>query len=301
MKKQVLFALLTIGLCSPLFVACQKHKDEATPTGGGVNAAGYFVISSVERTTAPSGRTAAGETVRFDLGTLKASKEFLFMVANGGDEAIFDVSLTTDKPAFEIFPGKIQLVPGRKGSAIIPLLTVGITHGVNLNGIGNALTLPKGENTATITMSGKTLSGKDTVAVEGKFVVAVDAKVVDAQILSGESVVAPTKNSWGTVQWLVEPARTVKLVNTGNVTIQATIIYSITDYIVGQGPTNYRTITNVIEVQPNEAKDITGLISKPLTVFTGGTILDTYSGTTTIDIKDQGIIYNINKFTLISR
>jgi hypothetical protein len=225
MKKQALFALLSIGLCSPLFVACQKHKDEATPTGGGVNAAGYFVISSVERTSAPSGRTAAGEAVRFDLGTLKASKEFLFMVANGGDEAIFDVTLTTDKLAFEIFPGKIQLVPGRKGSAIIPLLTVGITHGVNLNGIGNALTLPKGENTATITMRGKTLSGKDTVAVEGTFIVAVDAKVVDAQILSGESVVVPVKNSWGTTQWFVEPARTVKLVNTGNVTIQATISY----------------------------------------------------------------------------
>ncbi len=289
MKKQVLFALLSIGLCSPLFVACQKHKDEATPTGGGVSAAGYFVISSVERSTAPSGRTAAGETVRFDLGTLKASKEFLFMIANGGDEAIFDVSLTTDKPAFEIFPGKIQLVPGRKGSAIIPLLTVGITHGVNLNGTGSALNLPKGENTATITMKGKTLSGKDTVAVEGKFVVVVDAKVIDAKILSGGVEVVPVRNTSGYTSWTVEPAKTVKLVNTGNVTIQATISH---ERVL---PTR-EVITNVIEVQPDEAKDITELISKA-----NSNSQDMYAGMTNITIKDEGIVYNTNKLFLISK
>lgn len=304
MKKRALFALLSIGLCGPLFLACQKHKDEVVPAKEEpppASTPGYFVISSIERTTAAGGRTTAGEAVRFDLGALKASKEFLFMIANGGDEPIFDVTFTTDKPAFAIFPGKIQLVPGRKGSAIIPLLTVGVTHGVNLNGTGSALTLPRGENVATITMKGRTLLVKDTVAVEGKFVVAVDAKVIDAKILSGGSEVVPVSTSWGTPQWLVEPARTVKFVNTGNVAIQATITYSITAYVVGSGPTNYRTITNAIEVQPDETKDITELISKPQTPFTGQTIQDMYSGTTVIDVKDQGIVYNINKFTLLSK
>ncbi len=300
-----------MGLGGPLFVACQKHQDEVVPAKEAeppapavetpAAAPGYFVISSVQRTTAPGGRTTAGETIRFDLGALKASKEFLFMIANGGDEAIFDVTLTTDKPAFQIFPGKIQLVPGRKGSAIIPLLTVGITHGVNLNGIGNAPTLPKGENTAIITMKGKTVSGKDTVAVQGEFTVAVDAKVIDAKILSGESEVVPVKLSWGGLQWLVEPARTVKMVNTGNVTLQVTISYGKYEALTGGGPGNYVTVNNEIELQAGDTKDITSLIAKPSGHHTEGGTTYHHVGETKIEIKDQGIVYNINRFDLTSK
>ena len=310
MKKRTLFALLSIGLCGPLFFACQKHQDEVIPakeeppTSGGETPAstpGYFVISSIERTTAAGGRTTAGEAVRFDLGTLKASKEFLFMIANGGDEPIFEVALTTDKPAFEIFPAKIQLVPGRKGSAIIPLLTVGVTHGVNLNGIGSALTLPKGDNTAIITMKGKTLSGKDTVAIEGKFTVAVHAKVVDAKLLAGESEVVPVKTSWGSTQWPVELAKTVKLVNTGNVTIQATISYGKYQVLPGGHPGTYTPVKNEIELQPGETRDITSLIAKSSGQHIDEGVNYFHSGSTTIEIKDQGIVYNVNRFDLVTQ
>jgi hypothetical protein len=304
-----------MGLCGPLFVACQKHKDEvipaeeipakeAEPPAPTVETPaatpGYFVISSIQRTTTPGGRTTAGETIRFDLGALKASKEFLFMIANGGDEAIFDVTLTTDKPAFQIFPGKIQLVPGRKGSAIIPLLTVGVTHGVNLNGIGNAPTLPKGENTAIITMKGKTVSGKDTVAVQGEFTVAVDAKVIDAKILSGESEVAPV-TFWGSLRWMVEPARTVKLVNTGSVAIQATINYMKTPMLTNGYPGQATYVENEVALQPDESKDISSSISKPEGYYMEEGINYFYTGMTSIKIKDQGVVYNVNGFTLVSK
>jgi hypothetical protein len=304
MRKPVCF-LLGLTLMSQLFFACKKDDEKVTPPS---SQAGYFVISSIDQSSIANGRKSA-EThdSEFDLGALLSSDKFLFLIANGGDEPIFNITLSSDNTPFEITPKSIQLVPGTKGSAIIPLLTVGVTHGIRIKGIGTAPNLPKGENKATIRMTGKTLSGKDTIDVIGEFIVKVDAQVVDAKVLSGG--INAVKDS--TDSFVIKPAKTVQLMNSGSVPIRATISYSRARiYLSGPDkgypfghPYQYK---NELELLPNEAKDITQMIS-PIQHYEedGYDFTDYYyDGFSYIEIKpvkEEGVVVNLTGLRLVSK
>ena len=99
------------------------------------------------------------------------------MISNGGDEPIFDVTLANDNTPFEISPKTIKIISNKNQTAIMPPLTVGITHGQQLNGTDAAPVLTKGYNRATTKLSGKTLSNKDIVEVTGECSITVEANV----------------------------------------------------------------------------------------------------------------------------
>jgi hypothetical protein len=280
--------LLALVLVSQLFFACKKD-DEVTPVQPGT-----FVISTQANQTSANSE--------FDLGDLFSSDDFIFMLANSGDETIFNTTLSSNNPAFDVNIKNIQTLS--KSSPA--LITIDITHGVPLKGVGKVPNLPQGENKATITLKGKTLSGKDTVVVIKEFIVKVNAKVMDAKILSGG--IDAIKDTTAFKNLIVAPSKTVKLVNTGNVLIKASISYTkvgVTGYLYPTGefveyldPAKGYIIQNEIELQPGESKDISDLISPITGKRMEGDIKFFYAGLTTITLSTKEAVFNINALNL---
>jgi hypothetical protein len=307
--RQPVRALLSLCVLSQLFFACKKDNEGVTLSEA-TSDSGYFVVSS---TGAANGRIAASVPTshEFDYGPLLASDNFLFLIANGGDQPIFDVTLTSDNLPFDVSPSYIGKLPGKKETTIYPLLNVGVTHGVRLKGVGTAPLLPKGENKAIIRMKGKTLSGRDTIQVTGQFILKVNAMVVDAKLLSGGIEALSVINEYTTLKdWLVEPAKRVHLINSGSVPIRATISYWKYLKRIG-GPMDGDTYSsevfkNEFELLANESKDITNMIS-PIEKYEedGTDWMDYYySGRSGIEIKpikEEGVIVKVDRLYLISK
>ena len=289
--------LLVAGLLSQLFIGCKKD-DEQQPA----SQSGYFIVAASQNSSSPGARTAGGRTdTRFNLGPLRASREFMFMLSNGGNKDIFDITLSGDNQTFEVFPQNIQRLAGKETGGVTQVVTVGVIHGVQLHSLPGqwlAPNLPKGLNEATIAVKGKTLHGRDTIEVTGDFIVSVDAQVADAKIVCGNQDVNPQNDQWGFFRyWYVYPDRTVRMVNTGNVRIQAVVSYWKTEVpIMSNVYTN-----NNIELLPNESRDITSLIS-PVAQRTieGGKTYD-YGGFTIIEVTPNGTVINNGSFRLLTQ
>jgi hypothetical protein len=178
------------------------------------------------------------------------------MISNGGDEPIFDVTLTSDNTPFEISPKTIKSISGKNQTAVMPLLTVGITHGRQLNGTAAAPVLNKGYNKATIRLSGKTISNKDTVEITGEFSVTIEAKVFSVTFFNGNQEPAFDEQ----LTYNVSVSKGVKMVNTGNVTIHSTLSYDGYKDVYGVG-TYWVEIKNEFDLEPGQEKDITNMIA----------------------------------------
>jgi|GEM_PF-2973319 len=293
--QQSIRYLVALSLLSQLFIACKKDSEHQP-----AEQSGYFVVTGTSSSSAASGRTTGAKAdTYFNLGSLKASKAFVFMLANGGNKDIFDITLASNEPAFEVSPQRLQRLPGRGSSGIVQLITVGVTHGVQLNspiGQSQAPNLPKGLHETRIAIKGKTLVDKDTIEVTGDFTVAVEALVVDAKIVCGGQDVVRNADQWGNEYWYVYPVKTVQMVNTGNVAIKVDITYQKI-----QIPAMSATYTrNQVELLPGTSKDITGFVSPAYTRFTEGGATYEYLGQTTLSILPTGTVTNITGFNLHS-
>jgi hypothetical protein len=263
--RQPVRALLSLCVLSQLFFACKKDDKQATPPG---SEPGYFVVSSMSQASAANARIAnlpSPSATEFDLGQLRASKEFLFTITNGGDMPIFDVALTSDNAPFDITPKTIKSVPGKKQTGIMPLLTVGITHGRQLNGTAKAAVLSMGQNSATIKLTGKTLKDKDTIVVTGEFKVTINAKVFGVKLLPfNQEPIAIDNNAY-----VVSHTKGLKIINTGNIKIHPKVSY--TGYV------------NEFDLEPGQEKDITNMLHPFRNV-------EYYPDYTDIRIFDEGVV-----------
>jgi hypothetical protein len=180
LKYFIPFMVLTFAQSS-----CNKEEAKReTP--------GYFVITELknsESSSLKSTKSTVGSS--FDFGDLKASKEFFFLLTNGGDKPIFNITLSTDDSQFSIRPSKIEklsggtLIGNAVNTGIIPILTLGITHGINLNGVGYDALLPMGVKTSVLTITGKTIDNGDTIEISNSFDISVNAKVMDVELYEG--------------------------------------------------------------------------------------------------------------------
>ncbi len=271
--------MLGLSLVSQVFFSCKKDEEKVTPPS---SESGYFVVSSMSmsQASAPNGRIATvPSTTEFDLGSLRASKEYLFTITNGGAMPIFDVILTSNNAPFEITPKTIKTVPGKNQTGIMPLLTVGITHGRQLNGTAKAPVLAMGQNTATIKLRGKTISNQDTIEVTGEFKVLVDAKVFGVKFLSGGQT--PTQNEF--LAYKVSPSKGVTIVNTGNIKIHPRFEYG--EYIWEVTGYKYIKTVNEFDLEPGEEKDITNFLAPIKYEGENTSYNDTY-----VHINDEGVV-----------
>jgi hypothetical protein len=184
MNRHLILCVLILSALA----GCRKDNETRKPEPG------YFRITEIRNPGLKSTGMVSDDSPKttFQLGDLKASKEFYFLLSNGGDNSIFDVHLSTGHPQFAIAPESISLLPGKDqdgGDAFIPLISLGIIHGMQLNGVGFASLLPMDLNSATLTITGKTVENGDTIDLRSDFDFSVNAKRMDIRLFEGEQEV----------------------------------------------------------------------------------------------------------------
>ncbi len=126
----------------------------------------------------------------FDLGDLRNTRSFYFLVGNSGDTPIVDVTLTSSNDAFPITPDAIDRIDPGKGVGVLPVLDLTAVHGTAPSGVGFTDLLPMGPNATTFTLRGTTvLASGDSVAVTAAVDVAVEARVADLRVRKGATEV----------------------------------------------------------------------------------------------------------------
>jgi hypothetical protein len=221
---QIILLIIAISSCNK----DNNEVNERTP--------GYFILAELNNNESSSLKSTENiSTSTFDFGDLKASKEFFFLLVNGGDEPIFEIALSTDNSQFNIRPSQVDQLSGgtlldiAENTGLIPILTLGITHGTNLNGVGYDNLLPMGINTSILTISGKTIDNGDTINISNSYDILVNAQMMDVELYEGSSKINLTNpdsyGSWeqGGLGWIriyyVNDTCTISIKNIGNVDI----------------------------------------------------------------------------------
>jgi len=178
-KKTLYFSSLInyIFIACLLFTSsCKKTKDDETiQVEEEGHVPGFFTLTALNISSNKNLRSSKN-TLSYDLGEIKATDNFDFILTNGGDEPIFDINLTIDdEDIYNITPKNINVLPSNKyinytnEIGYIPVVSFEVIHGINPSGIGYADLLPIGKKTGVLTISGKTLSGIDTIQVSSTF------------------------------------------------------------------------------------------------------------------------------------
>ncbi len=235
-----------------LIVSCKKDKENAKLQSG------QFSFSKLENynSTLKFGKTqkftsssvVSQNQYSFNLGELKTSKSFYFLLLNVGDLPIYNISLTTDNPNFIISPSKISYLGSTKNlsvndsNLIFPIITLGIEHGQKINGNGYGTLLDTGINTCTITIKGKTILNNDTVLLSISPTMLVNAKLMDIKFFVNNQEINLYNPSGslttairgiGTIPYYYTDFmnKPVKIMNTGNTTITLQILGNTADTI----------------------------------------------------------------------
>jgi hypothetical protein len=177
MKKLFIIMILIIIV----FSSCQKEDKNIRSKPG------YFMLTEIRNAGTKSTQHSNNDSIKtiFSLGDLKNSREFYFILSNGGDNPIFDINLKTDNPKISVSPGNISFLPGKESlgsNTIIPLIALEVVHGTQLNGIGYTELLPMGENLVTLSITGKTIENNDTINLSSEFFFKLNAKIMDISL-----------------------------------------------------------------------------------------------------------------------
>lgn len=216
-KKLLIMAAVCLGMA-----ACDDNNNEAQKSEPG-----YFKVSQIQ-SPASDGRqkesVQTGPAAIFDLGNIKASKDFYFLLENGGDGPIFDIELSVDNAAVSVSPKKITTLNSSQTGNVIPLVSVGFTHGTQLNGIGFTNVLPMGSNSTTLSITGKTLVNGDTVSLQTDIALTVFAELLDVQLFEDQTEIDMTKpESFPGIspdqRTYVASSTPLRMKNTGNVDV----------------------------------------------------------------------------------
>lgn len=216
-----------------IFISCKKDEDLIK-----ITEPGYFVLTELKTLKSSNAENVPESSQSdFNLGELKASMNYFFILTNGGEQPIFNIKLNTDNELFNISPKDILKLEGNtqpgssSGSGFIPVISLGVVHGMQLNGVGFADLLAKGNNTSTLTITGKTLAGKDTVSIRSSYDFTVDAKVMDIKLYVDNSEFDITKNyggmsttlgGLGFMRCYFIDSGNIEIENTGNIDIDLT-------------------------------------------------------------------------------
>lgn len=252
---------------------------------------GYFVIAELNNSlksvnTEPKLKSAQ---TNFNLGDLKASMQYSFILLNGGDQPIFDIVLNTDNSAFTLSPNAISLIVSNPNPdkisniGFIPIISLEIIHGIHINGVGVADILPMGINTSKISIKGKTIDGNDTIEISSDFDFTVNAKVMDIKLYADGSEIDLTKNDGGSFSTLggLGSIRRYEI-NSSNFEIE-NIGNVVIDLTYGHGYEDNKHLS----LEPNDKKQINDSWSPMLSLDGNGTITDNNR----IQLGNDGIGY----------
>ncbi|MFH2067337.1 MAG: hypothetical protein ABIK15_19205 [Pseudomonadota bacterium] len=128
------------------------------------------------------------ETIAFDLGDIKASRDFYFILKNIGDTPVTDISIEIDNPSFEVSPSAISLLEPDDEASFMQIICVSAIHGKPLNGIGYTDPMNSGKNSGVILIQGRTTTGDgvDTEAIHSA-IIEVTALLIDFEAKTSTS------------------------------------------------------------------------------------------------------------------
>jgi hypothetical protein len=227
----------------------------------------------------------------FDLGTIKASQNYYFILSNAGDIPVTDVVITTDNDNFVVSPNKIDVISPQNNNYIIPVIKVGATHGVSLNGVGYTDSLlPMGNNECTINVSGKTKDKNgNVIGVNINAKLKIYSEVVNIELHDGNNTLdmsKPLQTTWFSTYLIKQyQCMTPTIVNSGNVDI------SITNYQLVWGTVYFSEIEKFI-LKPNESR----LLNYPKLYTNNGYLYKTIN----LKIDGSNTITNYNSLQLQS-
>jgi hypothetical protein len=242
MKHKVLFLLA--GILTILVVECNRttpvSPNQTITLTPGPGAFGLGYMKGLSKSTA-NAAVKSGANVSFDLGSIKGSAAFYFLLYNIGSTPITNVTLSIADSQFEVYPSAMDtLIPGND-VGMLPVVKVSAIHGTALDGYGFRPLMPKGINSGKLLVTGrtKTSAGKDTV-VALTADLAVNALVMDILVKCGRDTINMAEPCGGTIGnntfdgYQVVNMRafgynyygdSISIINTGNVPIILRIQY----------------------------------------------------------------------------
>jgi len=184
----VVASLLLIAGCSEQPASGLEQTTTLNPQSG------KFGLSSMGKLEKRSADAAvqAGSQVTFNLGKIKGSSGFFFLLYNVGMTPITNVTLRIDNPAYSVFPSSMDtLIPG-SDVGMLPVVKIAAFHGTPYDGVGTRPLLPMGSNKFVLHISGdsKTTAGKDTViALDAEM--NLEALIMDLWIAGMDGIFTP--------------------------------------------------------------------------------------------------------------
>src|SRR5512133_334507 len=184
----VVSSLLLIAGCSEQPASGLEQTTTLNPQSG------KFGLSSMGKLEKRSADAAvqAGSQVTFNLGKIKGSSGFFFLLYNVGMTPITNVTLSIDNPAYSVFPSSMDtLIPG-SDVGMLPVVKIAAFHGTPYDGVGTRPLLPMGNNKFVLHIAGnsKTTAGTDTViALDAEM--NLDALIMDLSIAGMNEILTP--------------------------------------------------------------------------------------------------------------
>lgn len=186
----VVSSLLLIAGCSEQPASGPEQTTTLNPQSG------KFGLSSMGKLEKRSADAAvkSGSQITFNLGKIKGSSGFFFLLYNVGMTPITNVTLSIANPAYSVFPSSMDtLIPG-SDVGMLPVVKIAAFHGTPYDGVGTRPLLPMGNNKFTLHISGnsKTTAGADTV-ISLDAEMNLDALIMDMSIdgMNGKLTPAP--------------------------------------------------------------------------------------------------------------
>jgi hypothetical protein len=182
---QGIVLLLVLAGCESTPPTQISRPSEAPVYSGGPGSFGVCLLKGLSRKSAAT-MVRPGPVVSFDLGSIRGSTSFYFILSNIGKRPITGISLKVDDPAFSVFPASIDtLLPGSDLS-VLPVIKVVVYHGTPIEGPGFRPLMKKGLNDVTVTVEGTTttLQEKDT-AIALSANLRLFALIMDLEVSSG--------------------------------------------------------------------------------------------------------------------
>ena len=127
--------------------------------------AGSFQLTWLENITntlfKPSSETKQTQNLSFDLGDIRKTTDFFFILINTGDHDIKDVTLSVENPAFSVYPETINLLPPTSTINLnnmdeYSILKLTAYHGSSRTGSTGQNLMNMGQNSTKLTMNGNT-------------------------------------------------------------------------------------------------------------------------------------------------
>jgi hypothetical protein len=168
----------TAGCSKESPVQSGPTEKKLNPTDG----PGGFAMSYLKglAKTRQASEIRSGDNVNFNLGSIKGSTAFYFLLYNVGNSPIFNVTLTVGDTIFSLYPAKIDTLAPGTDLGILPIVKVNAFHGTSFDGVGLRPLMKKGVNGATLRIAGitKTAQGRDT-AVTLSVGLTIEALIMD--------------------------------------------------------------------------------------------------------------------------